>query len=330
MALYLTILIVGFAVLAWSAERFIAGAAVTARSLGVPPLVVGLTIVGIGTSAPEMLVSGLAAWQGNPGLSVGNAVGSNIANTGLILGLTALFYPLVVRSRILRWEIPLLLGVMLAVVPLMLDLRLMRWEGLLLLAGMAAVLVWMGWQSRGGDVTDPIIQEYEDEIPVSMPLRTALIWLVVGLVLMLASSRVLVWAAVAIAQGLGVSDLVIGLTVVALGTSLPELAASMASARKGEYDIAIGNVLGSNIFNLLGVMGLAAAIRPFAIEPALLSRDYVAMVALTVVFFFFGYGFHRAGHVSRWEGLLLLALYAGYQIMLYFNAGPGVYWPGGR
>lgn len=319
MGLYLLTLLLGFIVLTWSADRFIAGAAVTARSLGVSPLVVGLTIVGIGTSAPEMLVSTLAAWEGNPGLGIGNAIGSNIANTGLILGLTALCFPLAVRSTILRREMPLLLAVMGLTLPLLVDFHLARWEGLLLLAGMTAVLAWMGWMARSGQA-DPIVQEFEAEIPAEMPLRTALFWLLAGLVLLLASSRALVWAAVALAQSLGISDLIIGLTIVALGTSLPELAASMAGARKGEHDIAIGNIIGSNLFNLLGVMGLAGAVAPFDFETAVLSRDFVAMVVLTMVFFVFGYGLRSPGRVTRAEGLLLLAGYAGYQLMLYMDA----------
>ncbi|MBA1146089.1 calcium/sodium antiporter [Ectothiorhodospiraceae bacterium WFHF3C12] len=319
MGLYLLTLVLGFIVLTWSADRFIAGAAVTARSLGVSPLVVGLTIVGIGTSAPEMLVSGLAAWEGNPGLGIGNAIGSNIANTGLIIGITALCFPLAVRSSILKREMPVLLAVMGLSLPLLLDLRLQRWEGLLLLLGMGAVLLWMGWQARRGGA-DPIVQEYEEEIPTDMPLRTAVFWLIAGLALLLASSRALVWAAVATAQSLGISDLVIGLTIVALGTSLPELAASMASARKGEHDIAIGNVIGSNIFNILGVMGLAGAVAPFHFDAEVLNRDFVSMVLLTMVFFAFAYGLRRPGHVTRPEGLLLLAAYCGYQVMLFFDA----------
>jgi cation:H+ antiporter len=319
MALYLLTLIIGFVVLAWSADRFIAGAAVTARSLGVSPLVVGLTIVGIGTSAPEMLVSGLAAWEGNPGLGIGNAIGSNIANTGLVLGLTAMLYPLAVRSTILRREIPLLLGVMGLSLPLLIDFRLDRWEGLVLLGGMALVLLGMGGQGRRGEA-EPIVQEFENEIPADMPLRSAVLWLLIGLIMMLASSRALVWAAVSAAHALGISDLIIGLTVVALGTSLPELAASLAAARKGEHDIAIGNVIGSNIFNILGVMGLAGAVAPFAFETAVLGRDFIAMVLLTMVFFVFGYGLHRAGRVTRIEGTLLLCAYLGYQGMLYFDA----------
>jgi cation:H+ antiporter len=203
------------------------------------------------------------------------------------------------------------------------DLQLSRLEGIVLLAGLGALLAWMGSQSdKPGAPSDVMGLEFADEIPVDMPLGRALLWLIVGLALLLASSRLLVWAAVSIAQALGVSDLVIGLTVVALGTSLPELAASMASARKGEYDIAIGNVIGSNMFNLLGVMGLAGTIAPYRMETATLYRDFPVMGGLTVAFFAMAYGFSGQGRISRLEGLALVLAYLAYQILLYMTATP--------
>lgn len=311
------VLLIGFGVLTWSADRFVDGAAVTARRLGVSPLLVGLTIVGLGTSAPEMLVSGLAAWEGSPGLAVGNALGSNIANVGLILGAAALTVPLAVRSQILRRELPVLLLVMAFSVVLLWGGQLSRLEGWLLLAGLAGLLGWFVVQGRREGKGDVLEAEYADEFPTDMPLGRALIQLTVGLVGLLLSSRALVWAATELARAFGVSDLVIGLTIVALGTSLPELAAAIASARKGEHDIAIGNVLGSNMFNLLGVMGIAAAIRPVAVAPEALSRDFLLMVVLTLGFFGLSHGLGRSGRVGRGGGLLLVGSYVGYQIYLY-------------
>ncbi|PWG65201.1 calcium/sodium antiporter [Sediminicurvatus halobius] len=318
MTIYLVSIIVGLAVLTWSADRFIAGASVTARSLGVPPLIVGLTVVGIGTSLPEMLVSTMAALDGNAGIAVGNAIGSNIANVGLILGITALITPLTVSSGLLRRELPMLLLITAVVAVLLLDLQVGRLEGGLLLLGMLAVVVWMGWQAQRSDEPPDVIgAEFEETIPSDVPLSRALLWLVAGLALLLASSRLLVWAAVGVAEALGVSDLVIGLTIVAVGTSLPELAAGIASARHGEHDIAIGNIIGSNMFNLLAVLGIAGAIAPFALERVALVRDYSIMAALTVLFAAMAFGLRGPGRITRIEGGLLLAAFAGYQGLLF-------------
>ncbi len=316
MLIHLLAIAGGFLVLAWSADRFVLGASAVAQHLGVPPLIIGLTVVGIGTSAPEMLVSALSAWEGSPGIAVGNAIGSNITNIGLILGATALAYPLLVRSRILRRELPVLLVVMAASLLTVLDGALSALEGGALLAGMGGLLVWLYLQGRG-DGGDPITAEFAQEIPHDLPLKHALGWLALGMVLLLASSRLLVWAAVALATELGVPELVIGLTIVALGTSLPELAASMAAARKGEHDIAIGNVIGSNMFNLLGVMGLAALIAPHAVDAEVLSRDFPVMAGLTVAFLIMGFGRRAHGAITRPEGLLLVVAYLAYMALLY-------------
>ncbi len=318
MLIYLATIVVGFIVLTWSADRFVVGAAGTARHLGIPTLIIGLTIVGIGTSAPELLVSAIAAWEGSAGLAVGNGVGSNIANTGLILGCTALIVPLQVRSRLLKREIPLLFAIMGVTYLLIFDGGLARWEGIALVLGMASLLAWMGMQGR--DASDALGLEFEDEIPTEASLGHSLMWLAVGLVFLLASSRALVWAAVNVAQSLGVSDLVIGLTVVALGTSLPEFAASLASARKGEHDIAIGNVIGSNMFNLLGVIGVAGAIAPLQTEPAVIYRDFPAMAAITVAFAVMALSRRGHGVINRVEGALLLLGYIAFQALLYVTS----------
>ncbi len=307
----------GFAVLVWGADRFVLGAAATARNLGVSPLVIGLTIVGIGTSAPEILVSAMAAWQGNPALGVGNALGSNITNIGLVLGATALILPLVVRSETLRREYPLMFAIMLFTLMLLLDGEMSRLDGVLLLAGLVAMVIWMVRLGLRRD-HDPMEDEFEQEIP-RLTTGRALAWLFLGLVLLLASSRLLVWGAVDIAQAFGISDLVIGLTIVAIGTSLPELAASVMSALRGEPDIAIGNVIGSNMFNLLAVLGLPGLIHPTALAPEVLNRDFAFMIGLSIALFLMAYGFRGDGRISRLEGALLLGGYGAWLCVLYLN-----------
>jgi len=247
----------GFVLLTWSADRFVTGASGIAFNLKVSPLIIGLTIVSLGTSAPEILVSVMAALQGNAGLAIGNAIGSNIINTGLILGITAVIVPLSVHSSIIKRELPVMLLVMVGALLLLLDGTLGRFDGAVLVTGMALMLIWVVHLGRRSQTTgiDPISGEFADEIPTSMPMGRAVFWLIVGGLVLIGSSRMLVWGAVSIAQSMGVSDLVIGLTIVALGTSLPELAASVMSVFKKEHDIALGNIIGSNIFNILAVLG---------------------------------------------------------------------------
>ena len=327
MSLFIAAVIAGFLLLVWGADRFVAGAAATARNLGVSPLIIGLTIVGFGTSAPEMLVSGVAAWQGNPGLGIGNAVGSNITNIGLVLGATALVYPLSVHSQVLSREFPILFAVTLFALVLFLDHEFGRLDGLLLLGGMVVMIYWMvatGLRSReegaaAGAEADPMAEEYEAEIPADMSSGRAATWLVIGLLILLGSSKLLVWGAVGIAQAFGVSDLVIGLTIVAIGTSLPELAASVMGALKNEHDVAIGNIIGSNMFNLLAVLGLAGAIQPSVVGPEVLTRDFMVMIGLTIALFATAYGFRGAGRINRFEGALLLAAWLGYQGYIYYG-----------
>ncbi len=310
----------GFVALTWGADRFVVGAAATARNLGVPTLVIGLTVVGFGTSAPEILVSAMAALQGNTSLAIGNALGSNITNIALVLGATALIAPLAVHSTVLRREFPVLMAIMLFTLALLTDGRLDRHDGVLLLAGLAVMLYWMVNLGLRARRNDPIRSEYAAEIPEAMPLGRALLWLLLGLVVLLLSARLLVWGAVEVATVLGVSDLVIGLTVVAIGTSLPELAASVVSALRHEHDIAIGNIIGSNMYNLLAVLGLPALIHPAAFPPEVLMRDYPVMIILTLGLFAAAYGFRGQGRITRVEGGLLLAAFVGYQYLLFHTA----------
>lgn len=306
--------------LVWSADRFVEGSAATARHFGMPPLLIGMLIVGFGTSAPEMVVSALAAMQGNPSLAFGNAYGSNITNIALILGLTALISPIAVHSSVLRKELPILLAVTGLAAFQLLDGELSRvdaWCLLAIFAGLIAWSVFQGFKQRSDALGDDIVKELDAR---AIPLKKALLWLVIGLVLLIISSRILVWGAVTIAHGYGVSDLIIGLTIVALGTSLPELASSVIAARKGEHDIALGNILGSNLFNTLAVVGIAAAIHPTPVAPEVLSRDILIMAALTVILFIFCYGFRGPGRINRLEGTALLIGYFGYNAFLFMMA----------
>lgn len=308
--------IAGLALLVWSADRFVDGAASTARHFGMPSLLIGMVIVGFGTSAPEMVVSALAAGQGNPGIALGNAFGSNITNIALILGLTAVISPIAVHSKILRKEMPLLMLATLLVVGLLWNLDISRWDAVILLLGFAGFMGWSIWQGMQNK-PDALAKEVELEVSQhTMPLKTAIFWLVVGLILLVASSRILVWGAVEIAQAFGVSDIIIGLTIIAVGTSLPELASSIIAIRKNEHDLALGNVIGSNLFNTLAVVGIAGAIHPLAVEPEVLWRDAMFMGVLTLSLFIIGYGFRGEGRINRVEGAILLAAYIGYTVYL--------------
>lgn len=316
MTLALAAIVFGLALLVWSADRFVEGAASAARHFGMPALLIGMVIVGFGTSAPEMVVSALAAVQGNPGIALGNAYGSNITNIALILGLTALLKPITVQSQVLRKELPVLVVITALSVWLLWDGSLARAEGLVLLCVFGALMGWtifQGVRHKSDHLGEEVDRELQDR---SMPLGRSLTWLVVGLLLLIASSRLLVWGAVEVARSMGVSDLVIGLTIIAVGTSLPELAASIIATRKGEHDIALGNILGSNMFNTLAVVGIAASISPLAVAPEVMTRDMLTMSALTLSLFVFGYRARGPGVINRVEGALLLASYAAYTAYL--------------
>lgn len=315
MILSITYIALGLLVMVWSADRLILGASATARNLGVSPLIIGLTIIGFGTSAPEMVVSAIASWNGSPGLALGNAVGSNIANIGLILGLTAVIYPLKINSHTLKREYPILLLVSLGTLGLLLDGHLDRMDGVILIISLVIITVWIGSLGLRKEA-DPLADEYDAEIPTDMSMGKASMWVLVGLVLLPTSSHFLVLGASNIASMLGVSDVMIGLTIVALGTSLPELAAALTSAIRKEHDIAIGNILGSNMFNLMGVLGIAGLVMPIQPEPELLYRDYSLMLVLTLLLFGLSYGFRKKAVISRWAGLVLLGIYLSYQTYL--------------
>lgn len=316
---YLAVL-VGLILLIWSAEKFIDGAAATSRWLGLSPLLIGMLVIGFGTSAPEMTVSVLAAMQGNPGLAVGNAYGSNIANIGLVLGFVALIAPLAVHSDVIRKEMPLLIAVMLLTGVMLFDGWISRWEALVLLIALVLFIGVSVVRSRS-QADDPLVKEVAETLD-SKPMSRgkALMWTLVGLILLIVSSRLLVWGAVEIAVGFGVSDLIIGLTVVAIGTSLPELASSISALRRKEHDMVLGNVVGSNLFNSLAVVGLAGVIYPIEAGREVLVRDWSVMTGMTLLMVLFAFSWRgRPRRINRFEGGFLLALflaYTGYMVSI--------------
>ena len=317
MLLAIAAVIGGLILLVWSADKFVDGAAGTAAHAGMPPLLIGMLIVGFGTSAPEMVVSALAAMEGNPSLALGNAYGSNISNIALILGVVAVISPIAINSAVLRKELPVLTVITLLAGYQLMDGQISRLDAWILIGLLAALMGWSVYaaMSGKGDVLGGEVETDLAEHP--LPLKASLFWLVVGLILLVVSSRALVWGAVFIAQSLGVSDLIIGLTIVAIGTSLPELASSIAAVRKNEHDIAFGNVIGSNLFNTLAVVGIAGAISPMAVEQDVLLRDWSLMTGLTLVLFVMGYGlWGRKGQVTRANGIGLLIVYVAYMAYL--------------
>lgn len=321
MLLALAAILCGLVLLVWSAGRFIDGAAATAVHAGLSSLLIGMVVVGFGTSAPELLVSATAAWQGRPELALGNAIGSNIANIGLILGLTALLAPLAVHRSVLRRELPLVLVAGMLAGLLLLDGALSRGDALTLLATFAGLMGWSIWSARGdGAPLPPGVRVAGG----AMPLALALWWLFAGLVLLLVASRMLVWGAVTVATALGVSDLVIGLTIVAVGTSLPELASSLTAARRGEDDLAVGNIVGSNLFNLLAVIGLAGVIAPLhQVAPEVLIRDWTLMMGLTLALLVMAWRRGGEGRLTRVHGVLLLATFIAYTGYLVWTVTAG-------
>ena len=312
--------VVGLALLVWGSDRFVHGASATARNLGVSPLIIGLTIVGVGTSAPEALVSVTAALNGNPGIAIGNALGSNIANIGLVLGITALVRGVTVRSKIFRLEFPIMFGVIGLAWLLLSDGTLDESDGLILSLAFLLLLLFMTVIAVRARRWDPLQREFTREIPVDVGTAMALLWFVIGLAALLIGSKIIVWGAVSIARSLEVSDLLIGLTVIAVGTSLPELAASITSVLKNEPDIAVGNVIGSNMFNVLPVLALPGLIAPTPVPPEALQRDFPVMLTLSVALVVMAWGFRGSGRIARWEGGVLLLAFFCYQGLLYVSA----------
>ncbi len=312
--------LVALAFLLWSAERFIEGAIATAAHYKIPPLLIGMVIVGFGTSAPELLVSIIASTQGNPGIALGNAYGSNITNIGLIVGVAAIISPILVHSKIIRRELPLLIAVTLFTLYISWNGMISRGESLCLLIIFAAVMAWSIWQGLKNK-RDSLANEFQHEIKsLHMPVKNALFWLLIGLVILTLSSRFLVWGAVAMAHWFHVSDIIIGLTIVAIGTSLPELATVIIAARKAEHDLILGNIIGSNLFNTLLVVGIAGMIAPIHVTSVIFVRDLFFMTFLTIFLFIVCYGFKGPGKITRIEGFSLVIIYLGYMVYLVMSA----------
>lgn len=323
MMTFIAAILVGLFLLIWSADRFIEGASSIARNLGISPLIVGMLVIGFGTSAPEMIVSATAALKGNPSLGIGNALGSNITNITLVLGVTALFFVLPVHSRLLKQEIPLVLSTAILALVLMIDGFFSRFDSIILVIVMFAVLLWMVYSaSKDRASSDPLVEETAIELPDQMPLSKSVFWTVIGLTLLLLSSNLLVYGASNIAKIMGVSDLIIGLTIVAIGTSLPELAATISSARKGETDLAVGNIVGSNLFNTLAVLPIPALIQPLDVPDGVLDRDIWVMLAATVILLVFCIGWSKESRykITRGKGLFLLGGFIAYEGLLYFQS----------
>ena len=316
----------GLVALVYGADRFVLGAATLANNFGVSPLLVGVLVVGLGTSAPEILVSTVASVQDSGGMAVGNAVGSNISNIGLVLGVTALIAPIDLRRNVVRRELPLLLVVTGGVLAVLFDAQLGSIDGVVLLIAFALYVIRMLRVGGVGSAEDPAGEPTRDGSEAGAePIGTgaAIGWFLLGLVLLLGGSRGVVWGASTIATHFGLSDLVIGLTVVAIGTSLPELAASVTSAIKGHHELAVGNVIGSNTFNLLAVLPIPGLLGPEALEREVVTRDYVVMASLTVLLFIMAKGFRPNGRINRLEGLVLLLCFVGYMTWIGIHAAGG-------
>ena len=310
--------IVGLAILVYGADLFVAGAAGLARQLGMPPLIIGLTIVGFATSAPEIMAGSVSAWQGRTTIAIGNALGSNITNIGLVLGISALLLPITVASGTLKREYGLMLLAVLLAFLLMLDGHLSRVDAALLLGLLLIFIGAIVWIARHSRKDDPLKAEFSQAVAGARAPAAASLKLLAGLILLLAGAELLIRGAVYIAGALGVSELVIGLTIVAIGTSLPELAASIVSIIRKEADIAIGNIIGSNMFNMLAVLGIPGLIQPADFERAVLLRDFPAMIGLCLLLGMLVFITGR-GRLRRAEGALLFLCFAAYQCILFWQ-----------
>lgn len=319
------VLLIGLVLLVWSSDIFIEGAASTAVHLNVSPLIIGVVVLGFGTSAPEMLVAILASVDNSPGLAIGNVVGSNIANIGLVLGVTAIISPILIKSSLLKREFPILLVISIVGALLMLDNDLDMLDGTILVVLLIIVMSWMIYANKTMPTSDPLAEETLQELEDLPKLSKTKAWvfLFIGLIILMGSAKMMVWGAVEVAMYFQVPEMIIGLTIIAVGTSLPELAAAISAAQKGEADLMIGNILGSNLFNLLAVMSMPALLAPSIIEKSTLLLDYPIMLALTVAMLVVALPFRGKAIITRFEGFLLLSTFVGYMVFLYFRAVSG-------
>lgn len=304
-------------VLSWGADRFVFGASVLAKNIGVSPMIIGLTIVAMGSSAPEIMIAATASFNGNIDTAVGNALGSNITNIALVLGLTALLKPLSIASSTLKKEMPVLLLVSLLAVYFLSDHLLLKIEGLILITLFFAVIGGLTWVSFNMEKGDPLQPETENEIPSGVSTSIAVMWLIVGMILLPTSAYFMVDSAEVIARYFGLSELVIGLTIIAIGTSLPELAACIAGVLKNEDDLALGNIIGSNIFNLLAVLAMPGLIAPGVIDENAATRDSYVMLGLTILLIVFSFNLKGSRCINRMEGMCLITCFCAYQYLLF-------------
>ncbi|SJM69579.1 calcium/sodium antiporter [Psychrobacter piechaudii] len=321
MGLAIIAVIIGLAILVWSADTFIDGATSLAVRFNMPSFLIGVIILGIGTSAPELVVSALAALAGSPDIALGNAYGSNIINITLVLGVTALISPIIIRSDVIRYDLMLLIATTALAAIQLADGSLSLIDGVVLVVALVAVLmiqIFLSLRGNKDKVELPEELAAKQQINVLKSFGT----LILGLSLLIASSRAIVWGAVELATLWGMSELLIGLTIVAIGTSLPELVASVAAARRGEHDMALGNVIGSNLFNTLGVVGLAAIIKPMQnIDPLILSRDMVMVGLVTLILFILAIiAFRRQGEMKHGSGVVLILTFIFYSVWLAKSA----------
>lgn len=320
MLISIVALIVGLIVTVWSADRFVDGASGIAKHFKMPPMLIGMVIIGFGTSAPEIAVSVQAAIEGNSGISLGNAIGSNITNIALVLGVTAIIAPIIASSSVLKKEVPMMLGAMFLALILMLDGSLSVTDGIILLF---AFVLTMGWSIFEGLKKKK--DNYTDEVEIEIAnkgtsVKSSALWLVLGIVLLIVGSKIFVYGAQNIALSLGISDMVVGLTVVAIGTSLPELASSIMAARKGEHELALGNVLGSNLFNILIVVGIAVVISPMSIPSEVITRDMFTAIALSFILLVVCLPFSKkVGSINRFDGVLLVVVFIMYTTWLVLD-----------
>jgi cation:H+ antiporter len=302
--------VLGLIILAVGAERFVAGASAIARHCNMPIFLVGMIIVGFGTSAPELAISAFASIQEKSDIALGNAYGSNIANIGLIIGITAVIRPIVIKSKFLKKELLLLAVATLIGIYQLLDKSVSRLDGALLLSLFAFIMGWLVSQKKTRD--DPIEYEYKNHLSQSIPpIKSASMWTGIGIAALVIGSQIMIWSAVEIAKFFHVSELIISLTIIAIGTSLPELASTIAASLKEEDDLVLGNVVGSNLFNTLAVVGIAALIHPIPVDQDFVVRDCSIMSLLTASLFICG-----PGKISRIEGAVLITIYFGYLVYL--------------
>ncbi|MBT4161361.1 MAG: calcium/sodium antiporter [Gammaproteobacteria bacterium] len=320
MIYYSLALLVGFLVLFKSADQFVIGSVATARNYSISPMVIGLTIVALGTSAPEIFVSATSSLQGQPNIAVGNAIGSNIANIGMVLGVTALIVPLKFRVDILRNDLPIMVFVTLCAGATLIDHHLGIWDGLLLFGGLIVFMVRLAIEHSKSTSMELAAEIEELSAIPNMSNTRAIVTFLTALVFLLLSAELLVWAASNIAQLLGVSELLIGLTVIAVGTSLPELVVSMTSALKDQTDMAIGNIVGSNIFNILAVLSIPCVLSPTVVTSELLWRDYALMLGLTLLLVIFAHQSKEHANINRFKALILISIWLGYLVFLYQTA----------